>query len=467
MRCTDDNGQVKIMFYELRSSRSVQLVFAVSIFIALSGIYFIEDYRYNYERLNLQKIAITYANHIKNSIYQSLSATYPLAALVHTENGNTKGFEELAYEMMSYYPGVAAMQLAPQGIVSQIVPLQGNEKALGHNLLEDPSRTKEAFLAKETGQLTLAGPFNLVQGGIAAVGRLPVYLKNKQGTESFWGFAIVLIRFPEIFNTVNFNVLVSQGIAYRLTRIHPDLNKEQMIASSKNDITDDPVCVDLDVPNATWKLSMTPSHGWHHYPLIAVNSLLGGIFVVLVTSLAIFLKRKEHEKELEFMAYHDALTHLPNRILLLDRFTMAYAHNKHIGTSLAVCFIDLDHFKQINDTYSHEVGDRILVEATQRILKCIREEDTLSRQGGDEFILLLGEIKERYIAQQIVQRILETLAKPYCLDEYTIISISASVGITFASETTKDLEVLIQQADSAMYAAKLQGRNGFVCYTLI
>jgi len=96
------------------------------------------------------------------------------------------------------YPGAAALQLKPDGILKYVVPLKGNEGAIGHNLLLNPERTKEAFLARDTGKLTLAGHFNLVQGGVGGCCSLTYFLKNSQGTKSFWGFSTVLFRFPEV-----------------------------------------------------------------------------------------------------------------------------------------------------------------------------------------------------------------------------------------------------------------------------
>ena len=280
--------------------------------------------------------------------------------------------------------------------------------------------------------------------------------------EPFWGFATVMIRIPEIFHAINLAVLEEQNLAYRLSRVNPDSGKEQVIIASKQPTIAHPIRVSIQVPNATWTLSISPASGWRNWVLICASVLLSVLLALLLTAFIIYLRRREHEEKMEFMAYHDILTTLPNRVLLMDRFQMACARNKHSGASLALCFIDLDHFKSVNDTYSHEVGDRILVEVTQRIKTCIREEDTLSRHGGDEFILLLGVIQSQAVVLEIVQRILEILAKPYPIDEYAVVSLSASIGVTFSSKV-KNLDSLIQQADKAMYEAKLQGRNRYIC----
>ena len=134
--------------------------------------------------------------------------------------------------MLPLYPGVVALQLAPGGVIRQIVPLLGNEKALGHNLLQDPLRTKEAFLALDTGKLTLAGTFELLQGGQAMAGRLPVFLSDASGEPVFWGFVIALIRVQDIFKTSQLEQLVIQGLDFQLSRRHPDTREKQITAAS-------------------------------------------------------------------------------------------------------------------------------------------------------------------------------------------------------------------------------------------
>jgi sensor domain CHASE-containing protein len=173
------------------------IVFILAAIVAVTIVWRSEQNRLQLERARVSDVAGDYAHTIQANIERALSATYSLAAMVRQGKGNIPDFDNMAQEMLRFYPGAASLQLAPGGIVRRIVPLAGNEEAIGHNLLKDPARTKEAFLARDTGKLTLAGPFNLVQGGVGAVGRLPVFIGNSKGKAAFWGFAIVLIRFPD------------------------------------------------------------------------------------------------------------------------------------------------------------------------------------------------------------------------------------------------------------------------------
>jgi sensor domain CHASE-containing protein len=211
-------------------------------------------------RDRVSDMAGDHAQAIQRNIERALSATYALAALVRHGNGQVPEFESTAREMLAYYPGASSLQLAPDGIVRHVVPVQGNEKAIGHNLLQDPVRNKEAFLARVSGRLTLAGPFELVQGGLGAVGRLPVFLG--EGRRVFWGFTTVLIRFPEVLEDARLAQLDAQGYDYELWRMHPDSGKRQGIARSGKAALIDPVDQNLELPNGKWTLSVAPRKGW-------------------------------------------------------------------------------------------------------------------------------------------------------------------------------------------------------------
>ncbi len=169
--------------------------------------------------------------------------------------------------------------------------------------------------------------------------------------------------------------------------------------------------------------------------------------------------KRQHE-QINLMAHYDVLTQLPNRVLFTDRFHQAIAHSKRTETQLAVCFLDLDQFKPINDQYGHEVGDQLLIEVAQRIQANIREEDTVSRQGGDEFALLLNEIVSFAQCEQTLDRIHHALSQPFVINDIAH-TISASTGITLYPSDDSDIDTLLRHADHAMYLAKQAGRNRY------
>jgi len=164
--------------------------------------------------------------------------------------------------------------------------------------------------------------------------------------------------------------------------------------------------------------------------------------------------------KMEHMVYHDILTNLPNRVLLQDRLSQAIDLNHRHNRQLALMFIDLDQFKHINDSMGHAVGDELLQSVAQRLMGVVRHSDTVSRQGGDEFVLLLPYIEHAGIAALFAQKILTSLLLPHFIGEH-IIHIGASIGISIYPDDGLDAETMIKCADSAMYHAKKNGRNNF------
>jgi diguanylate cyclase (GGDEF)-like protein/PAS domain S-box-containing protein len=169
---------------------------------------------------------------------------------------------------------------------------------------------------------------------------------------------------------------------------------------------------------------------------------------------------KETESRLTDRAYHDALTGLPNRYLLADRMTQALAQASRDKKKLALLFVDLDHFKKINDRLGHFAADRMLKETAARIVKCVREVDTVARIGGDEFVVLLPVVSQARDAGEVAGKILATLQMPFD-DEARV---SASIGISVLENGDETAELLLQRADFAMYYAKQCGRNRYRYY---
>ncbi len=165
-----------------------------------------------------------------------------------------------------------------------------------------------------------------------------------------------------------------------------------------------------------------------------------------------------HEKQISHMALHDALTDLPNRVLLEDRIKVSLRMAKRSQRKVAVCFIDLDHFKNVNDNLGHKAGDRLLLAFAQQVRKLMREGDTLSRWGGDEFVLLLPELLSPDDVREVLQKVMESFKKPLQLDEVDFV-LTFSIGVSLFPDDGQEVEILLSQADRALFYAKAQGRN--------
>ena len=175
-------------------------------------------------------------------------------------------------------------------------------------------------------------------------------------------------------------------------------------------------------------------------------------------------KQKEYEEQLHRQANYDPLTDLPNRTLAMDRLETAVANARRHRSGLGVLFIDVDHFKTINDTLGHASGDRFLREVARRIQACLRQQDTVARLGGDEFTVILADLEDGKDAEAVARKIQETFARRFELDSQEAFS-SASIGIALFPEDGEEPETLMRNADAAMYQAKEQGRNAVHFFT--
>lgn len=199
------------------------------------------------------------------------------------------------------------------------------------------------------------------------------------------------------------------------------------------------------------------------------EALLGifSLFVLTLILLHLHARRVNHalqssQRKLQVLAHHDALTGLPNRVLLEERLSLALAHAKRHGHEVAVCLLDLDDFKPINDTLGHQVGDRVLKEVADRIKGGLRESDMVARYGGDEFVLILDDLVDQWALREVVERVLTAVAKP--LHCHPAARVRASIGVSVYPEDATDAFSLLKHADEAMYIAKHDGGNRFERY---
>ena len=169
-------------------------------------------------------------------------------------------------------------------------------------------------------------------------------------------------------------------------------------------------------------------------------------------------ERKATEERLHHLAHHDPLTGLPNRTLFRDRLQQAILKANRHNTLVALCYFDLNNFKQINDTMGHDTGDQVLTGIARRLKQVIRTSDTAARFGGDEFIIILEELETPAVIKTIAAKILEQLNRPMQTDKHTL-QITSSMGISIYPETSRDLDTLLSQADTAMYKAKAAGNS--------
>lgn len=174
-------------------------------------------------------------------------------------------------------------------------------------------------------------------------------------------------------------------------------------------------------------------------------------------------ERKKWEDQLQYLAYHDVLTGLPNRRLLADRMGQAIAHSTRYGRYFGILYVDCDHFKTINDSHGHDIGDEFLLSVTTRLKQCVRQVDTIARLGGDEFVIMLTSIEHPTEVETVAKRIIALLSQPWQLSSHSVES-SVSIGISLFPHDGDTMEQLISRADKALYFAKSNGKNQYQFY---
>jgi len=202
--------------------------------------------------------------------------------------------------------------------------------------------------------------------------------------------------------------------------------------------------------------------------LLACLLLLAALTLILLRTRGLVRLEEDallaRNDALAHVAYHDSLTGLPNRHLLLDRLEQAIALSQRHHKCIAICFMDLDGFKDVNDNHGHEVGDQVLREVGRRLHMCVRKNDTVARLGGDEFVILLTEISDATACEEVLERMLSTIRQPIQITGKATTRVSTSIGVTTYPTDNSPPSVLLEHADQAMYRAKRSGKNRWAIY---
>jgi diguanylate cyclase len=191
-----------------------------------------------------------------------------------------------------------------------------------------------------------------------------------------------------------------------------------------------------------------------------IDTPLGPMMIAVIRDVS---ERVRDRAALEYLAYHDGLTGLSNRIHLDDRLALAIANARRYGDQMAMAYIDLDHFKPVNDRYGHAAGDDVLVEIAQRLREGVREQDTVARLGGDEFVVLFPRLSSQAEVEAISQRLVERIMDPIDIGEHRV-SVAASIGIALFDLNDDDARSLLVKSDIAMYNAKLDPEHPWLTY---
>ncbi len=211
-----------------------------------------------------------------------------------------------------------------------------------------------------------------------------------------------------------------------------------------------------------YSLKLNDMNQWFNAKLSPLKDESGGVQGITAVVRDI-TERKRMEETSRYMALHDSLTNLPNRELFNDRFNIALAHAQRHKRKVALMMLDIDRFKEINDTLGHDIGDKVLIEAGNRLLKLLRRSDTVARMGGDEFVLLVAELHKGEGAVIVADKIIKSFKRPFLTDGHEL-NITLSIGIAIYPDDVETIDALMKMADLAMYRVKKKGRNNYGRY---
>lgn len=429
-------------------------VFLAALFICsvITGVYVNNKNKMEYAQM--EQVVLMKSNKVNNVISNMLYKTQVLSALVIQNNGKIKDFERVAVTVLDN-PAIKNLILAPNGVVADVYPLAGNEQVIGLNYFAHGEGNEEAKAAKESGQLVLGGPFNLIQGGQALVGRLPVYLGDNQTEKNFWGVVSITLNYPEALAGAELEQLEAQGLAFEIWRISPDTGQRQIIANSNYFYDKNAYYVEkpLNIMNSQWFFRISPIRLWYQYTETWMFTLIGIVISWLIASLVLHNRDLIHMKmELENLSYVDPLTGALNRRGLFNALEALVADKNRKFT---VCYLDLNKFKKINDTFGHSVGDKILRHFVLVFLQHIDERHIFSRIGGDEFIIIFKNMDDTVQISQFFDLIHKVLQEPFSINQSQTFTITFSVGMATYPTDATNIDDLIHHADHSMYRNKV------------
>ena len=432
------------------------IVFLLGICLVGLIVYKIDSHETEQRHITAQLNATTYGERIKNEITNGIAITDTLKQVLISENGKISQFDTIAENIMSDV--IESIQLAPDGNVTDIYPSEGTE-ASKIDLLQDKDCSKISCYARDNHVIITQGPFDLKRGGCGIAVRNPVYLKDENNQEYFWGFTIVILRVPDIFSDA-ISALSDFGYEYRLSKTDVPWSDTYKVVYQSDDQLTHTVSYGFTIGEKNWKLEVAPESGWRDLRLLVI---VGGMFTTVVLLFSgltrVWLVSKENKNKFQILAHTDSLTDIYNRYgfdELAERMI-----TKNPKTHFVAALLDIDDFKFINDIYGHVYGDRALKSLTDSMKAFFPKNTLLGRNGGDEFCILLPNHTYKEAGELLLQ--FTKLPKTFSCKgkEYPFfISLGYAEYPTFASSRSQ----LMRCADAALYEIKLHGKNGCMAY---
>ena len=403
--------------------------------------------------------ASNYASVLKSKVDYELNSLLFISSglssylTVYHKNIDREKLEAILADLYTRSKHVRNLAVAVDYRITYVYPIETNKQIIGVDYRDLPQQWPLVKKAVNTRHGVLAGPIDLIQGGRGLIYRYPIYIDDH-----YWGLLSTVIDTTQFFEAAFSNISDQYEFAIRVDdatgktekafygddRLFQDENAYRTVSA---------------VPNAKWEWALRDKTQSGFQFLLLIRFLVLGLSAMLAYIVYLFLKER---RTLASHAMYDSLTGLANRRFLYNRMDQALIQSQRLDQYLAIMFIDIDHFKKINDTHGHDFGDELLKIVAAKLSSCIRDVDTLSRIGGDEFIVMIEQLASKEDVKLIAQKILATFAHPLPPILDTDISISVSIGIAlYTPNTPATIKSLMKQADIALYDVKASGRNNY------
>lgn len=432
------------------------VVFILGMCALIGAIYVVGESQKQQNRTNAKLNAMTYTERIYGELMEGIGVTDTLKQVVISGDGNINKFYDIAANMMD--DSIQSIQIAPNGVVTEIYPEERNESSK-IDLINDSDRGEISRYARDNDTVIMQGPLKLKQGGYGIVVRNPVYLEDKNGQKSFWGFTIVILKVPEIFSD-SVEALSNFGYKYSLQKCaSPWDDTYEWVYGSKDELND-PVIYDFDVYEDKWRLEILPKSGFYNNNYLIYMFIGGVIIVLLLTGLtAALISINENRKNFKRLAVTDALTGIYNRHGFDEQVEQYMRQNpqKHC----VVAMLDIDDFKLVNDMYGHAAGDGALQKLAESMKQYFSKDAILGRNGGDEFSIFMPDCTVVEV-KPFLKKFTEETRKFYCKGEAHTFTIS--LGFAEYPVLADDRSQLMHCADKALYEVKMRGKNGCMAY---
>ena len=432
------------------------IVFLLSMCLVGFIVYKTDTHEKWQRRTTAQLNVSTYGERIKNEITNGIAITDTLKQVLISGNGDIKQFDTIAENLIS--DSIESVQLAPDGVVTDIYPAEGNG-AGKIDLLHDKDRGRISCYARDNHTIITQGPFELKQNGYGIAVRDPIYLNDENGQEYFWGFAIVILRVPDIFSD-SIQALSDFGYECRLSKTEaPWSDTYKTVYQSDGQITQ-PVSYDFTIGKENWKFEVTPESGWQDNLLIAKASIIFTVIILLLSGLIrVWLVSNENKNKFQILARTDSLTGIYNRYGFDE--SAEKMMDKNPKAHFVAALLDIDDFKFINDIYGHAYGDKALKSLADSMKTFFPSDALLGRNGGDEFCILL----QNYTCEDAKELLQQFTGLPKTFsykgkEQSFNISLGYAEYPTFAASRSQ----LMRCADAALYEIKLHGKNGCMAY---